>query len=102
MPVARQSARAPAMLRPAVEVRERYSGMAGGTGGPYDMGCRTIIANFFGCCCNHRSSARRRRVMRRWRIGLTKMKRRSSFGLCRFRLLARIGHHWGIDPLLEA
>jgi hypothetical protein len=27
MPVARHSARAPAMLRPAVEVRERYWGM---------------------------------------------------------------------------
>src|SRR5690606_5308813 len=27
MPVARQRARAPAMLRPAVEVRERYAGM---------------------------------------------------------------------------
>ncbi|MBA0284800.1 hypothetical protein D7Y26_18975 [Stenotrophomonas maltophilia] len=26
------------MLRPAVEVRERYSGMAGGTGGPYNVG----------------------------------------------------------------
>jgi len=28
----------------------------------------------------------------------TKMKGRSSFALCRFRLLARIWHHWGIDP----
>jgi hypothetical protein len=27
MPVARQSARAPAMLRPAVDVLERYAGM---------------------------------------------------------------------------
>ena len=26
------------------------------------------------------------------------MKGRSSFALCRFRLLARIWHHWGIDP----
>ncbi len=54
IPVARHSARAPAMLRPKVEVLERYSGMAVSLGrrraGVMRKG--DIFRAFLGCCCN--------------------------------------------------
>ena len=51
MPVARQSARAPAMLRPWVEVRERYSGMK--TSSAAMTWEALILLRFHGFSCNH-------------------------------------------------
>ncbi len=54
IPVARHRARAPAMLRPAVEVRERYSGMVAGRIWRA-VGARftSILPKNSGCVCNH-------------------------------------------------
>ena len=51
MPVARHSARAPAMLRPWVEVRERYSGMK--TSDAAMTWEALILLRFHGFSCNH-------------------------------------------------